>query len=42
MDRGTYINISTDDLDAFSDWAKPIAEAFIEEFGEDTSYWVDW
>lgn len=40
--NGQYIQIGYPESNIWSDWSKPIVEKFIEEFGEDVDYWVEW
>lgn len=42
--RGDVFWISSDhwDLDKVPEWARPIYDAFVDEFGPEATYWVDW
>lgn len=41
VSNGSYVWILDDWYDC-PEWAKPIADAFAEEFGKDEQFWVEW
>ncbi len=40
--NGCYIMIRRDLMEYGNDWQNEITQKFLDEFGEDAEYWVDW
>jgi hypothetical protein len=40
--RGCYIFIGEESKETAEEWQIKIIDAFIEEFGDNKEYWVDW